>query len=394
MTSVEQILSQMPALAKPQFKFLVAMFAAFFAFRGKANMTNLHRFGAPHPRTQARWHNRPFDFADFNLKLVDEAHAFEHRLAAAIDASFIPKNGKHTFGLGKFYNGCHCRSERGLEISLLALVALDHNTAWAIDARQSPAKMPVGKTRIDWCLDQLRAQAPHFPPQVRHLLADGQYAKTKFVNGVCDELGWELVSKLRRDANLRHPFTGPRRKGPGRPRKYDGKVSFEDLSRWKALGIVTAGVELFEVVAWHKSFKRKVRVVMARKKRGKKIGYVLLLSTDLELGGVEIFEMYRSRFQIEFLFRDAKGHVGLCDGQMRGENGLGFHFQMSLAALNVLRLQEHQRGAQVVSIASTKRRKYNELFMNHLFDKLGLDPNDPKITPHLDALRDYGALAA
>ena len=35
---------------------------------------------------------------------------------------FIPTSGKQTFGLGSFYNGCHSRPERGLEISTLALV--------------------------------------------------------------------------------------------------------------------------------------------------------------------------------------------------------------------------------------------------------------------------------
>jgi hypothetical protein len=86
--------------------------------------------------------------------------------------------------------------------------------------------------------------------------------------------------------------------------------------------------------------------------------------------------------------------MGLCDAQVRGEQGLTFHFNMSLAALNVLRLDERARGQQVISLASIKRRKYNELFMNHIFEQLGLDPENEKIASHLDGLRDYGVLAA
>ena len=394
MTFVEMILSQMSSVAKTQFKFLCAMFAAFFAFRGKANMTNLHRYGAPHPRTQARWHEMEFDWVDFNLKLIDSTDISDHRLAAAIDCSFIPKSGTDTFGLGRFYNGCLGRAQRGLELSLLALVDLDENRAWAIDACQTEPKQPKGKTRIDFYLDQLRREACFFPPQVCHLLADSFYAKAKFVNGVCDEVGWDIVSKLRSDANLKYLYTGPSERRRGRPRKYDGKVFYDDLSRWTRLEGDETGLEYFEVVAWSVSFKRRIKVVCVRRRKGNKVARVLLFSTDTELEGMELVRMYRSRFQIEFIFRDAKGHTGLCDGQMRNRRGLHHHFNLSLAALNVLRLNERAEGRQVISLASIKRRKYNELLINHIFEQLGLDPTDQKIAPHLDGLRDFGVMAA
>jgi hypothetical protein len=33
-----------------------------------------------------------------------------------MDASFVPKSGKHTYGLDRFWNGSHSRAEKGLEI--------------------------------------------------------------------------------------------------------------------------------------------------------------------------------------------------------------------------------------------------------------------------------------
>ena len=394
MTFVETILSQMSGVAKPQFKFLCSMFAAFFCFRGKANMTNLHRYGAPTPRTQARWNKRAFDWTDFNLKLVDSTDIAHHRLAAAIDCSFITKSGTETFGLGKFYNGCLGRSQRGLEVSLLALVDLDENRAWAIDARQTEPELPKGQTRIDFYLEQVRKEAGFFPASVRHLLADSYYAKAKFVQGVCDDVGWELVSKLRSDADLKYLYTGPKEKRRGRPRKYDGKVYFDDLNRWTHLGADENGLEYFEVVAWSVRFKRAIKVVCLRKRKRKTVARVLLFSTDTDLEGMELVRMYRSRFQIEFIFRDAKGYTGLCDGQMRSRQGLNHHFNLSLAALNVLRLEQRTLGHHVFSLASAKRRKYNELLINHIFEQLGLNPHDENIAPHLDGLRDFGVLAA
>jgi hypothetical protein len=44
------------------------------------------------------------------------------------------------------------------------------------------------------------------------------------------------------------------------------------------------------------------------------------------MSGKKIWGIYINRFQIEFLFRDAKGHLGLEHCQSRQENALDFHF--------------------------------------------------------------------
>jgi hypothetical protein len=45
---------------------------------------------------------------------------------------------------------------------------------------------------------------------------------------------------------------------------------------------------------------------------------------------------YKARFQIEFLFRDAKQFTGLNDHQVRDQKKLDFHLNLSLTALNLL----------------------------------------------------------
>ncbi len=50
----------------------------------------------------------------------------------------------------------------------------------------------------------------------------------------------------------------------------------------------------------------------------------LYFSTDLTLDAHTVLKHYRSRFQIEFLYRDAKQHTGLEDVQARSENKLDF----------------------------------------------------------------------
>ena len=95
--------------------------------------------------------------------------------------------------------------------------------------------------------------------------------------------------------------------GKGAPRKYVGKVDFSDVSRFTRLTDVEPGVELHTLVLWHRTWKRKIRLaLLVNRREGKKAQHVLLFSTDLNLSAEKILKFYKLRFQIEFLFRDAK----------------------------------------------------------------------------------------
>jgi hypothetical protein len=318
-------------------------------------------------------------------------------LAAArllvMDATFVKKSGKHTYGRGWFYNGCHSRAERGLEFSVIGLVDPDENTAYAVNAQQSPAEREEGKSGMAYALEHLQDIWAKLPEAVTHGLFDGAYAKYNFIHGVL-EMNRHAVCKLRRDAAMRYLYTGPKRPGSGRQKTYDGKVRYNDITRWDSLGEVEEGIGLHTVIAWHDTLKLKLRVVMASKHVEGERKYVLLFSTDTALDGRTIYLWYKSRFQVEFVFRDGKQHLGLADGQMRNKAALGYHVNLSLSAVNILRLQERARGHKVISLASVKRRKYNELFMERVFSMLDLDPESPEIQPLLEPLRDFGRMAA
>ncbi len=398
MSFLSLILSKMSSLSTPHRTFLVGLLGAFCCFVGRATRTNLHRYGAPSPRTQHRWAGgkQAMDWTAFNLQLLQEVKPHTQELqAVAIDATFVPKSGKKTFGLGTFWDGCQSRARKGLEVSLLALVEADGERAWALNALQTPAELKDKLNRCTHYLSHLRQERPHLPASVRHVLADGLYANQAFVWGVLD-LDLHLVSKLRRNANLRYLYTGPQ-KGRGRPRQYDVKVDFEDWSRWEPLESGSAGLQGFTAVVNHPDLRQNLRVVVLfptgqpKKRR-------VLMSTDVALSGAQVVSLYASRFQIEFLFRDAKQFTGLTDGQSRDAKGLHFHLNASFAALNLLRaehLLEHTNHTQTpVSIDSLKRRHFNELILRRLFFQLGLDPSSEKIQPVFDEVRQLGCLAA
>ena len=98
-TCVDTIMSQMPRVFKPQRRFMISLIAAMQAFSGHATMANLSRYGAGSERRIARWGRKGFDFTRFNMKMPESEGVLEHRLVAALDPSFIPTAGKHTWEL-------------------------------------------------------------------------------------------------------------------------------------------------------------------------------------------------------------------------------------------------------------------------------------------------------
>lgn len=108
--------------------------------------------------------------------------------------------------------------------------------------------------------------------------------------------------------------------------------------------------------------------------------------------------MYRSRFQIEFIFRDAKQFTGLTDCQARDKDALSFHFNASFTTLNLLKKQDREvsenSNSKVCSIASWKSRYFNEHLLDRFISHLDLDPILIKNTPQYEELLNYGAINA
>jgi len=406
MTIVKDILQQMPAVKQPQRKFLETLFATILALRGRLNFRNLSRYCDYCERTISRQFQSAFDWPDFHQRVITQALKGDSVMISAQDASFIPKSGKQTFGLGYFFNSCHSRPERGLEISTLAVVDVTRRCALTLAVAQTPpapdkaTTQKKDQTMIDFYRQQLREHHPRLPPEVKYHAVDGYFAKKKYIDQVVS-LELHPITKLRCDADCLFLYTGPHPHRRGARRKYDGKVNWQDLRRFEDLGTIEGEeqVHLDTAMVWHKSLKRRLRVVvLVNRKDPAKPRHMILASTDLELDGRKLVEFYGARFQIEFLFRDSKQFTGLTECQARNESALDFHFNASLATLNLVRAEElsaqQSNETQVFSMASWKQRHFNERLLDLFIEKLALDPSWVKNQPCYDELRAYGAIAA
>jgi hypothetical protein len=196
------------------------------------------------------------------------------------------------------------------------------------------------------------------------------------------------VGKLRIDADLYRLYPGDY-KGCGRPKKYDGKVDIvSGKARFDSLLTLEEDIDLYSQVVYCKRFKRNLRVVLLQARQKGKEGHALLFSADAALDPVKIVHYYKARFQIEFLFRDAKHYTGLMDCQTRCKEAVQMQANASLTPLNLLKLEDRRQKQTtqetVISIASWKRGKFNQHLLLRLFGKLGLSRDCEKIAQLFD----------
>jgi hypothetical protein len=148
------------------------------------------------------------------------------------------------------------------------------------------------------------------------------------------------------------------------------------LSRFEDLGTRAAEphLHLYTAVVWYKTLQRRLRmVVLLNWKDPAKPRFIVLGSTAPELNGHQLIDLYASRFQIEFLFRDSKQFTGLLDCQARAESALDVHFNASLATLNLVRAEDlcmrQGQKPQVFSRASWKQCQFNARLLDLLMEK-------------------------
>ncbi len=141
------------------------------------------------------------------------------------------------------------------------------------------------------------------------------------------------------------------------------------------------------------SLKRKIKLVVVKYHERR----VNLFSTDVEMEADEVVQLYRSRFTIEFLIRDAKQSGGLEDCQARDNKAIEFHWNAALTTVNLSRAMV---GKELVgedkkpfSMKSIKQRYFNENLLKLFISKLGLEQTLIKYQESFEELRNYGAIA-
>ena len=396
---LSSILGKLNQLSKPRKKFLLMFFQVWFSVRGRFNFINIGRYCESSEQTFRNQFKTAFDWFSINLKLVNEIKTGP--LIAVFDPSYISKSGKLTPNLGYFWSGVAQSALKGLEIGCLALVDLTAETAFHLSASQTPNPKMLktqGKTLIDHYLESILAVGSELVKVVEYLVVDGYFAKKEFINSIRIKLGLHVITKLRRDANLRYLFSGTQKTCRGRKREFAGKVNLKKIDRriFKNAGVIENKTEVWSALLHWAPLNQTVRIVyLFHKPTG---NYEVLMSTDTNQEPLEILKFYRLRFQIEFLLRDAKQHSGLEHCQSRNEIALHNHFNASLTAVSLAKavtiMEEIKPSQAVFSMGDLKTWFANRLLTLRIFSNLDLDLSLKKNKRILEDSLNFGRMAA
>jgi len=271
------------------------------------------------------------------------------------DECIVPKAGKHTHGLERFFSSLYGKPIPGLAFFALALVNTRTRQSSPVQVEQmlkgecgkaasqgkrgrkqqkaTPAQRPVGrppgsknrdKTRVtltpELQLIQTMVQKQLLLINglfsVCYLALDGHFGNNNALQ-MARQCGMHIISKLRCDSALYFQYTGPQHKSGAR-RKYGDKLNYHHIpARYLRASETDQDIrtDYYQATMLHKAFAQALNVVVIVKthlKTGAR-AHVVLFSSDLNLAYDQLVDNYRLRFQIEFNFRDAKQHWGLDD---------------------------------------------------------------------------------
>ena len=386
-TLVNAIIEKIGKQNKAREKFMVNIFILFMGLGGRYNFTNMSRYSDYSEQTYRNNFDKPFNFIAFNKNLILE-NCSTHRIIA-FDPSYIPKSGKKTEHIGTFWSGASAKALKGLEIAGFAVVDIDNNTAMSLEAVQTPSVKELrqaGKTLVTHYASIVIERKDELESISKYFVADGYFAKQEFVNPLLEQTQLQVISKMRKDANLYYLYQGKPTGKKGRPKMKDGKINMKNVDKRRLrICYKDKNTKVYQGIVYSVTLKIKIKLAYVEYwKNGEFTGqYAVLFSTDIALHGELIYQYYKGRFQIEFLFRDAKQFAGLTHSQARSENKLHFHFNASLTAVSIakaiyyLPLEKHLRKS--FSMSNVKTLHLNKIVADRIFSNLGLDRSCEKI---------------
>ena len=293
------------------------------------------------------------------------------------DDVIVTKAGTCTHGLDRFFASLYGKPVPGLAFFTLSLVSVQARRAFPLRVEQvvrsdaekvaSKAKAAAKKPkapctkrrpgrpkgsknqpkaartftpelgRIAGWLDALLHLIAGVIP-LTYLVLDGHCGNSNALE-MARQSHLQLISKLRYDAALYVPYTGPYA-GRGPHRKYGAKVDYDHLPMQYLKETTVEGYIqtcIYQAQLLHKEFLQPLNVVIIAKTnlRPHARAHVVLFSSDLDLAYASLVDYYGLRFQSEFNFRDAKQYWGLEDFMNITPTGVTNAANLSLFMVNV-----------------------------------------------------------
>ena len=353
---------------------------ALLVMTGRVTMLGMARWAGPGGsyRTVQRFFATVLPWATlFWVFFRQQLYRPEEVYLLAGDEVVATKAGKHTHGLDRFFASLYGKPVPGLAFFTLSLVSIQARRAFPVRVEQvvrsaaekaaskakaeakkqksSTAKRRAGRpqgskntpkadrtptpevARITGMLAALLKLTAGVVP-LTYLVLDGHFGNNNALQ-MARQCNLHLISKLRGDAALYFPYSGPYA-GRGPRRKYGPKVDYRTLpARYLKETTVDGHIQtrVYQAQLLHTECAQPLNVVIIVKTNlhTQTQAHVLLFSSDLELPYAQLVDYYGLRFQIEFNFRDAKQYWGLEDFMTVTPTGVTNAANLSLFMVNV-----------------------------------------------------------
>ncbi len=335
-------------------KQLQIIILALLSMRGRITMLGLSRWsekGGSY-RTITRFFHSTIDWGAINWQFI-KMHLIKNKGSVYLlagDEVIVSKSGKSSYGLDRFYSSIQNQVIPSLAFLNLSLIDVDTRKAYPLITKQiikpnkkgcvkdksSKSKKTKGKVgRPKGSGNQDKGSVKLSPYlifvkesitevlqrinkhiNITYFVFDGAFGNN-YATQMVKQCGLDIISKLQKNSALCFP-NEEEYKGVGAPKIYGDSIDYDNLpEKYLKSTVVEENIttKIYQMKMLHRKFSDPLNIVIIQKINTTtgKLAHVILFSTDLNLDYKKVIDYYSLRFQIEFVFRDAKQYWGMED---------------------------------------------------------------------------------
>ena len=381
-------------------------------------------------RTITRFFHSNIDWVSINWMLIKIHLSKGSVYLLAGDEVIVSKSGKKTHGIDRFYSSIENQVIKSIGFLELTLIDVDKRKAYPTFTKQivrdnktgckkdrskkdktvksNKVGRPKGsgnkskkevelskylifiKESITLVLGMIKSKM-----NITYFVFDGEFGYNGALQMV-NQTGLQLISKLQKNSALYYPYEGEQ-KTKGAIRIYGKKIEYDNiddiyLKESETKDNITT--KIYQIEMLHKKFADKLNIVIIQKTNTKtnKIAHIVLFSSDLGLEYGKIIDYYSLRFQIEFVFRDAKQHWGLEDFMNVKEIAVNNGANLATFMVNFSHILQQDFNNNEMSVLDIKAHFHGLKYTNEVFKLLPEFPDDILIKRIYSKITSIGAI--
>jgi hypothetical protein len=386
---------------------LRAIIGAMLTIRGRITMLGLSRWSEKGGsfRTISRFFHSVFNWAEINWLFIQEYLLNNGVFLLAGDEVVVSKSGKKTYGLSRFYSSIQNQVIKSISFLNISLISVETRKAYPLVNKQITSAVKDGcvKDKTSKNTKQEKGKAgrkkgsknknlkdielsPYLlfvqktimtllvligkKIKITYFVFDGAFGNNGAVQMVL-RTGLQIISKLQKNSALFFPNLD-NQKRVGAPKKYGKQLDYNNIPNTylkETSTLKDIETKIYQMNLRHKRFADMLNVVITIKRNIKtdKKAMIILYSTDLKLDYKNLIDYYSLRFQVEFVFRDAKQYWGMEDFMNVKENPVNNGANLSTFMVNFSYGVRKELNNETMSVNDLKAYYHGIKYANEVF---------------------------